>query len=171
MEITSPKTKLFSKRKLIYFGLILIISSVAFILSVTSFRGQQYLKSSLSPYVSDFILLEAYKIRATVDPLKFNYDRLFTGKPNSINITVSREDIAIYNQQIRLGINQGFHRDEWKEWRKVDLQIGDDKFKKIKMKLHGTSVTPILMSNAFRSFIPRFYKKIGGDPHRKSTTV
>jgi len=167
MEITSPKTKLLSKRKLIYFVLTLIVFAVAFIFSVTSFKGQQYLKNSFSEYVSNLILVESYKIRASVDPLKFNYDRLFTGKPSSINITVSRKDIEIYNQQIRKGINQGFHRDEWKEWRKVDLQIGDDKFKKIKMKLHGTSVMPIVTSNALHSFIPRFYKKIGGDPHRK----
>ena len=80
---------------------------------------------------------------ANLDPRKTNYDRVFQNKPGNINIKVSRKDIAAYNKQVRLGIKQGFHRDEWKKWRKIDLDIGNQSFKNINMKLHGTSISHI----------------------------
>ena len=167
MEITSRKTKLLKKIKPLYVVFILLIVAVTLIFTVTSFEGQRYLTNHCSNKICSLVLSESYKIRSSIDPRKLNYDRLFSEKPNSLNITVSRKDIANYNQQIRQSMPLGFHEDRWKEWQTVDLQIGDDKFKKIKMKLHGTATTNILQSNAIGSFAYRVSKKLGMDPHER----
>jgi len=166
MEIASIKIKLLSKITLASFGVFLLMALVTVIFTATSFGGHQYLKHC-SNKICSLILSESYQIRSSIDPLKFKYDRLFSGKLGSINIKVSRKDIADYNQQIRQSLKAGFHGDEWKDWQTVDLQIGSENFKNVKMKLHGTSTTPIRLSSAFGLFIPRLSKKLGFDPHQK----
>jgi hypothetical protein len=149
------------KIKITIFILFLFSVSTFAIFAVTSFNGQNFVKKLFPVKISSLILTEAYRLRATIDPSKFNYDRLFSANPSSLNITVSRQDITRYNDQIRLSLSAGFHGDEWKKWRKVDLQIGSKKFDNIKMKLHGTSTTPIRQSYSQSSFFVRLAKKIG----------
>ena len=167
METASQKTKLLKKITPFYLVAILLIGATTLIFTVTSFEGQRYLTNHCVNKICSLLLSESYKIRSSIDPRKLNYDRLFSEKPNSLNITVSRKDIANYNQQIRQALPLGFHEDRWKEWQTVDLQIGDNKFQNIKMKLHGTATTNILQSNAIGSFTYRLLKKLGIDTHKK----
>ena len=130
------------KRYLLLLSILLITISIGY--GLNYFIKKNNLNTLCSqPLCKDLLQGTYWWLRSNLDPRKVNYDRLFQKKPDTLNITVSKKDIDNYNKQIKLGLNEGFLRDEWKEWRKVDLEIGSEKFNNIKMKLHGTSVTPI----------------------------
>lgn len=160
METIKQQTKKKRKLKIIASIFFLLITILILIFFITSFTGQKILKNFLSSRLNSVILTEAYFLRSTVDPKKLNYERLFSKKPLTLNIKVSRKDISKFNEQIRLSQKKGFLDDKLKDWRKIDLQIGQDNFKNIKMKIHGTSLTPINSSYSHSSFVARLLKKI-----------
>ena len=100
-----------------------------------------------------------YEARNHLDITKLSSVRLFEGQATSINITTSRDDIRKLNKQVEKSFQEGFHRDEWKTYRSVDVDFGELSIKKAKIKIHGTAITPIL--NGF-SVLERIKLKLLG---------
>lgn len=133
------------KLRILYLSLIACFSlGFTSIFFFTSFYGVHFYEKVCGP--NKFCELGQswmYEIRNHLDISKLSSVRLFEGQAKSINITTSRDDIRKLNKQVKKSFAEGFHRDEWKKYRSVDVDFGELSIKKAKIKIHGTAITPI----------------------------
>jgi len=135
-----------TKKLRIFYLSLLACFSLGFtsIFFFTSFNGVYFYEKMCGP--NKFCELGQswmYEIRNHLDISKLSSVRLFEGQATSINIITSRDDIRKLNKQVKKSFDEGFHRDEWKTYRSVDVDFGELSIKKAKIKIHGTAITPI----------------------------
>ena len=69
---------------------------------------------------------------------------------NAVNLSLSYNDIKVFRDYYLNAINEyGFLIDEGNEWRKAKINLPNVDEKKIKIKIHGTSPTPIIKSVSY----------------------
>lgn len=83
---------------------------------------------------------------------------------NSINLSLSYQDLTIFRDYYYNSINsEGYLIDNGNDWRKAKINLSNNDELKVKVKLHGTSASPIKNSKGYiNSVIYRIEKSIFG---------
>lgn len=132
---------------------------------ITTSSGQQRFKKTCPFLYCEQILKTAYDVRSNLDFSNIISSPRIEKNTTAVNIRVSRNDIKEFNDVVRKGIKQTFHRDEWKEWRSIKIDFGSERNLSANAKLHGTSTGPIERNGV--TFFDTLYSKVfqTGEPY------
>jgi len=99
----------------------------------------------------------------------FNFRKAFlkrgyTKDSNSINIELSSDDIVSFQEFYQSSITEeGYLVDEINFWRKAEVHLGLLEKQKVRIKIHGTSPTPILRSISIPNKIQSIFRELNNN--------
>ena len=141
---------LFIPSALIFFGVLFISENHAFYKLYEEKRFSSLLPTykQLTQLRSEFDLKKALISRGTIN------------QNNTINLKLSYQDLIAFREHYHASLNtSGYLMDDQNQWRKAKANLHGLGDIKVKLKIHGTSLTPVRQSIGYLNNILYLFKK------------
>ena len=161
-------TKYFKRSVKIIIIILILISSI-FVTGSNLFQNSLLSVSEKFGYLryAHLLLIDFDNLRNEFNFKKLSNNRSFSYLKHQVKIDFSYDDITALSQSYRIGLKNGYLVDSEKKWRKINITIGQQEFKNVKIKIHGTSLTPFANSLGLignYNLNKNTSKKIGSSP-------
>ena len=140
-------TKYFKRSIKITLIILILISSI-FVTGSNLFQNSLLSVSEKFGYLryAYLLLIDFDNLRNEFNFKKLANNRSFSYLKHQVKIDLSYDDITALSQSYRIGLKNGYLVDSEKKWRKINITIGQQEYKKVGLKIHGTSLTPFANS-------------------------